>query len=385
MGSALREALEAGALGISSDYLADHVGYRGKPLACKLASERELSALSSILCRAERTISSIAVNSMHSGTRLISDEDVRLLGKLVDEGGGKATFVPVLAKAGEPDFHARTLEKLKPFEGRLIPQTSLQPFVFTQTLKKPFKFGYYETFRRAMNRTIDEQLALYQSTSWRREAREELDAHERQYPWDRTRVLAVTNAELSPYVGRTLAEIARAEGSHPLDVLAEIACKDDLATRFQVQKSNYDLDGIAWMLRRDDFLVGLSDGGAHVDQLCDSCYPSIMLGSWVRERKVLTLEEAVRKMTSVPARLYGIEDRGVLAEGMIADLVLFDADEIKHEPPRLVCDLPLGAERLVSKSVGITAVYVSGRPIWTHGEPTGEHPGRVLRPRRGNR
>jgi N-acyl-D-amino-acid deacylase len=374
-----REAVESGARGFSADYLADHIGYKGGPLACQLASEAELAALSRVLRAAGRGISSIAVNSMHSGTRLISDADVGLLRKIASDSDAYVTFLPVLAKAGEPSFHERTLEKLGDYVGRIVPQTSVQPFVFVQTLKKPFKFGYYQTFRRAMNRPLAEQLALYRSAEWRRDARDELDHHERMYPWDRTRVVSVANPELSSYVGRTLTEIASSGGIHPLEALADIACRDELETRFEVAKSNYDQDGIAWMLRRDEFLVGLSDGGAHVDQLCDSRYPSVLLRTWVRERGVLSLEQAVRKLTSVPAQLYGLTDRGVLANNKVADLVLFDPDQVDAEQPHLVADLPLGALRLISRARGVAAVFVAGKQILADGEFTGQYPGRVLR------
>jgi N-acyl-D-aspartate/D-glutamate deacylase len=230
-----------------------------------------------------------------------------------------------------------------------------------------------------MNRPLAEQLALYRSLEWRRDARDELDHHERQYPWDRTRVVSVANPELSSYVGRTLTEIASSDGIHPLEALADIACRDDLETRFEVAKSNYDLDGIAWMLRRDEFLVGLSDGGAHVDQLCDARYPSVLLRTWVRERGVLTLEQAIRKLTSVPAQLYGLTDRGVLANNKVADLVLFDPERVDAEPPHLVSDLPLGAPRLISRARGVAAVFVAGKQILADGEFTGAYPGRVLR------
>jgi N-acyl-D-aspartate/D-glutamate deacylase len=174
-------------------------------------------------------------------------------------------------------------------------------------------------------------------------------------------------------------DIAQEEGKHPLDALVDLALADGLELRYQVEKSNYDLEGIGWMLQREEFLVGLSDGGAHVDQLCDSRYPSVLLGSWVRERKVLGLEEAVKKLTSVPARVFGVPARGVLAEGMVADLVLFDPDRIGWGPPHFVNDLPLGAPRLVSRSTGIAASFIAGKQVTRDGELTGQLPGRVIR------
>jgi N-acyl-D-aspartate/D-glutamate deacylase len=375
----LREAFAAGAFGFSTDYLADHLGYKGRPLACQAASAAELFALCQVARDAECGTLSVAVNSMHSGTKLISDHDVELLRTLARDSARPVTFLPVLAVGGQPAFHQQTLAKIGTPGARIVPQMSVSPFVFTQTLRKPFKFGYYHSFRQAMNRPLAEQLALYGSPAWRKQARDELAHHERRYPWERTRVLTVANPALAGYVGPTLAELARAENVDPVEMLAEIACRDQLATRFQVEKSNWDLAGIDWMLQRDEFLVGLSDGGAHVDQLCDARYSSVLLQRFVRERAVLTLEQAIRKLTSIPAQLYGIPERGVLAEGLIADLVLFDPTTVAAETPRLVSDLPAGAERLVANAQGIVAVFVAGEQILSDGELTGVRAGAVLR------
>jgi N-acyl-D-aspartate/D-glutamate deacylase len=324
----------------------------------------------------------MSVDSMRAGTRLISDEDVSLLRFLADESGGIVTFIPVLSKAGEPAFHSRTLEKLGSHLGRIVPQSAVLPLVFVQMLTKPFKFGYYNSFRKVMNRPASEQLEMYRSPAWRKEAKDELDGHERRNPWERTRILTVENPDLKPYVGRVVTEIGKEEGKHPLDVLVGLACQDELKLRYEVERSNHDQDGIAWMLGREEFLVGLSDGGAHVDQICDSRYPSVMIGRWVRERKVLDLETAVKKMTSVPAQVFGVPDRGVLETGKVADLVLFDPERVGWEAPHFVQDLPLGADRLISHSQGMVATFVAGTQVSQDGRLTGERPGAVIRCRR---
>jgi N-acyl-D-aspartate/D-glutamate deacylase len=125
--------------------------------------------------------------------------------------------------------------------------------------------------------------------------------------------------------------------------------------------------------------VGLSDGGAHVDVICDVGYATAMLDLWVRQRGVLSLEKAVNKLTQVPAALFGIPDRGVLAVGKVADLVLFDPATVTAKPPRYVHDLPCNGRRLISESEGIKATFVAGVELFHEGKHTGAMPGRILR------
>ena len=139
-------------------------------------------------------------------------------------------------------------------------------------------------------------------------------------------------------------------------------------------------DRMAELLNNRDMLLGLGDGGAHLDMLCDSGYPTYVLGTWVREKKVLTLEEAVRRMTSDPADFFGIKDRGRIAPGMAADLAIFDPATVGSggRPERLY-DLPGGAKRMVMRSRGIEYTLVNGEVTWEKGNLNGASAGRVLR------
>jgi len=130
-------------------------------------------------------------------------------------------------------------------------------------------------------------------------------------------------------------------------------------------------------------MIGLSDAGAHASQLCDACAPTELLGTWVRERGVLSLEEAVRRLTTQPAEVFGITDRGRLAPGLAADVTVFDPATVGCSPLRRVRDFPAGADRLVSDAHGIRAVVVNGVVVREDGrdavDPAGPLPGRVLR------
>jgi N-acyl-D-aspartate/D-glutamate deacylase len=159
-----------------------------------------------------------------------------------------------------------------------------------------------------------------------------------------------------------------------------VTLEDDLQNEFTMQSFNSRPDRMAEILNDKSVLLGLGDGGAHLDMLCDSGYPTYVLGTWVREKKVLSLEEAVRRMTSDPADFFGIRDRGRLAPGQAADVVIFSEKEISSagRPERLY-DLPGGAKRMVMRSKGIEMTLVNGEVTWEKGALTGARAGRVLR------
>jgi N-acyl-D-aspartate/D-glutamate deacylase len=197
--------------------------------------------------------------------------------------------------------------------------------------------------------------------------------------WGQMRVLEVGRPELAEHVGRTLEEIAAGQGKRPVDAYFDLGIADDLATRFQSSTFNFDPAGVERLITDDRCLVGLSDGGAHVDFICDVGYATALLDLWVRRRKALSLEKAVHKLTQVPATVFGIPNRGVLAEGKVADLVLFDPDTVTAKPPRYAYDLPCNGRRLVAESEGIKATFVAGVQLYDDGKHTGAMPGRILR------
>jgi len=180
------------------------------------------------------------------------------------------------------------------------------------------------------------------------------------------------------FAGRTLADVAAARGGDVIDALFDLALADDLGTRFSMLLLNYDEDRVADLLRRPDGLIALSDAGAHVSVLCDAGYATHFLGHWVRERGLLPLEEAVRRLTSMPADVYGVADRGRLVPGAAADVTCFDAARVGSRQPERVTDFPGGAPRWIVRSEGIACVLVGGVPFLDGGECTGSLPGRVI-------
>ena len=162
-------------------------------------------------------------------------------------------------------------------------------------------------------------------------------------------------------------------------MFCDLVLADDLASQWGVVLMNHDEEAVARLLRHPAGLLALSDAGAHVDTLCDQGFSTYLLGHWVRELGALSLEEAVRLLTSIPADRYGLTGRGRLAPGYAADLVVFDPGRVGMRPTEMVHDLPGGERRLLQRADGVVAVLVNGVPVVEDGVPTGRRPGRVLR------
>ncbi len=198
--------------------------------------------------------------------------------------------------------------------------------------------------------------------------------------------LMEVNEPGSPWTGRSLGEIAAGRGCDVVDVLIDVVLVDDL-TVFAVLPSLTPTLGRSdegWRVRTSVWkdrrvMLGGSDAGAHVDLMCHANYPTVVLGEVVRDRGLLSVGEAVAMMTDRPARHYGLRERGRIAPGWHADLVVFDPDRVASLPVALVNDLPGGGERLSAGSCGVDHVFVAGREVVADGAVTGARPGRVLR------
>jgi N-acyl-D-aspartate/D-glutamate deacylase len=178
---------------------------------------------------------------------------------------------------------------------------------------------------------------------------------------------------------RTVAEVARERGAHPAETMIDLALARDLDLFFLQPIANEDQDHALEIMRHPRTVTTFSDSGAHVSQLMDSSLQTHLLSHWVRGSQAFTLEAAVRMITLVPATLWGFADRGLIREGMAADLVVFDPDTIAAEMPEVVDDLPAGARRLIQRTRGVAATVVNGEVLLRDGKHTGALPGRLVR------
>ena len=199
--------------------------------------------------------------------------------------------------------------------------------------------------------------------------------------WDRVIIAAPTLPKHANLMNRSVGDLARLRGIDPVDAVFDLVIEEDLGTAFLGQFLNVDDDGVAHLLKHPAGVLAFSDAGAHLVYLCDAGFGLHFLARWVRERGDFTLEEAVRRLTSHPAALYGIPDRGRIAPGAWADLVLFDAETVNMSPAERVADLPGGGIRTIRRPVGVHGVFVNGARVFDGKDyvPLAKGPGRALR------
>ena len=372
MRDAVAEAIAAGAIGFATSASPTHNGDRGRPVPSRRADLDELRTLMAPLRDAGRGVVAMLPGGVFTNQQVFD---------LQQEIGRPFTWTALLTIKGLP-YHEGVIAEHDEARARGVdvwPQVSCRPLVFQMNLAEPFTLNTRDSFRELMDRGRDERLAAYRDPQWRERARRDLDG-EGFIPFNYAS-LAVAESDRHPeLVGRGVLDVAVERGCSPLDVLVDLSLEDDLRTRFWSVLANDDPDAIEWLLPRDGVLLGLADSGAHVSQLCDACFSTDLLGNWVRDRGVMPIERAVHKLTAEPAAVFGLADRGVLARGRAADVVVFDPATVAPGPLRRVVDFPADGERLTAdQPVGVSDVLVNGVAVRRDGEPTGARPGTVLR------
>jgi N-acyl-D-aspartate/D-glutamate deacylase len=368
MRDGVREALAAGALGFSTSQAPTHIGGDGKPVPSRLAADDEIFALGEVLGEFGRGVLEITCKNL---------VDVEVSIELARRSGQPVTMLGAIRA---PDL-AR-MEEARSRGARLIPQTTCRPSMMDFRLGEMGLFDSLPSWQQAAGRTAPELHALFRDPAFRAAFRKDVGPDFQGFrlfrgDWDGIKVLLAERPELRGSIGRSIAEIATRRGADPLDTLFEVALEDDLRMQFSYTVAGDE--GRGGTLVDENYLIGLSDAGAHLTLLADHAYTTYFLGRWVRERELMPLEAAIRKLTRVPAELFGIRERGELRSGYKADLVLFDAQRVIDRETRLVHDLPGGGPRLVTRADGIESVIVNGRPTVERGELTGERAGQVLR------
>ncbi|MFN8036700.1 MAG: amidohydrolase family protein [Acidimicrobiia bacterium] len=372
----VREAVELGAAGFATSSSPTHSGDGGRPVPSRVADRAELAALVAPL----RDLGKGVIAAL-PGEKVVHDD----LYAIQREVGRPLTWTALLTLKGlsfASDMAARNAEE-RATGADVWPQISVRELTFSQNMMEPFAFNMIPAFGELMGAPREEKLARFRDPAWRARATAEMDSAKIFRPrWEETYLAeSSTHPEL---LDRSVADLAAQQGSTPLDVVLDLSCEENLETRFRSTLANNDPDGIADLLQQDGLVLGLSDAGAHVSQLCDACAPTDLLGNWVREREVISLERAVRKLSGEAADLYSMEDRGYLKPGFAADIAVFDPATVAPGGLRRVRDFPAGGERLVADSpAGMTHVLVNGTPIRVDGEPVAEalaqRPGKLLR------
>jgi N-acyl-D-aspartate/D-glutamate deacylase len=373
----LSEAVSAGALGFSTTTLPQHIGFRGTPLACRLASSDELKAYANVLRQHRKGSIEVALTK-RAGR--VSDREYELLDLLLTESERPVTWLAMATSARNPERAQETLAKLEPLISRGgVPQVLCKPFVAQIELRNPFTFADMDSWNHVFNQSADEQKRIYADPAFREAFRKDLKTpHLFSGRWHRVEILEVTKPTLKQYERMSVAQAAEQRREDPLDTFLDLAIEDDLNIQYTVEQ--YHEDGIQQLIGDPRTMIGLSDGGAHVDMLCDAGYATYLLGNWVRRRAALTLEHAVKRITSEPADFFGIRERGRLKTGLKADFAIFDFNTVNSaRRAKMQNDLPGGGRRLVMPAEGIEYTIVNGQVLYEHGRHTGAMPGEVIR------
>lgn len=371
------EAMDAGAAGFATSFAITHRGADGQPIPSRWADRNEIEALFAAVGRSGRGV--IGVNG---GDGLSFADCYEIQPKV----GAPITYTALLTTS--QGTHLQALEVHKNGHARGIdvwPQVSCRPLAFSMTMVEPFTLNTSPVFAELMPKSLDERRAAFADPVWRQRVRDGWANKQGLLPrWDSYEIME--SAASPELVGRRLTDIATESNADPFDLLLDLALLEpDLKLRVKAMLANDDADGVAILLQAEGCTLGLSDAGAHVGQLCDAVLPTDLLGTWVRERHVLTLEQAVHKLTQVQAQLFGFIDRGVIREGAFADIVVFDPATVAPGPIRRVTDFPADGERLTAdQPSGVHHLFVNGVEVQRDGrlvtEALTEPPGVLVAP-----
>jgi len=388
----LRDAIRAGAIGFTTSRSPAHETPDGRPVASRAAGWDEVRRLVGVMGELNAGLFELAGEGVDRapGDPGLREYHVRLR-DLAVETGRPVTF-GLFTRRGVPDVWRRYLDLLEEtarLGGRMFAQVHSRSLSALLSFKTQLPFDRLPVWAELRALPLAEQRRRLRDpdlrrrlveTSGARDGRRPVGTEARppDYDW-----LLVFDTVEGPH--RTVAEVARERGQHPAETMIDLALARDLDLFFLQPVANEDQDLALELMRHPRTVTTFSDSGAHVSQLMDASLQTHLLAHWVRARQAFTLPEAVRMLTLVPATLWGFADRGLVREGLVADLVVFDPDTIAAEMPEAVDDLPAGARRLVQRTRGVAATVVNGEVLLRDGKHTGALPGQLLRGPLGRR
>jgi N-acyl-D-aspartate/D-glutamate deacylase len=347
------EAIEAGAAGFSTSFAYTHRGMNGLPVPSRFAERDEVEALF------------MAAGSTGKGVVLATAGDQCTYADMYELQPriGRPFTYPMFALTdgrNQPQLDMQNEAMAKGLQ--VWPQVTPRPLTMQFTMDSPFSLNVSPVVAELMDQDRDARIAAYADPAWRVRAAADLAEQPMRPRWE---TCEVSESDRHPELeGRRVDVIAREWGCDPFDVICQLAVEEDLGTRFRIYIANDEPTSVGGLLAHEQMVLGLSDAGAHIGQLCDAPLPTDLLGTWVRDREVLSVEHAVRKLTGEPADIFGFDRRGYLREGYWADVCVFDPATVAPGPMKRVRDFPAGGERLTCEEpTGLRHVLVNGVPI----------------------
>lgn len=380
MATIVRDAMAAGAIGFATSFAVTHLGADGQPIPSRWADRGEIEALCRAAAAEGRGV--IGINGVNDQVHFDQLYDLQL------ELGVPITWTALLTTASGSHHRALELHRAGMAKGAAVwPQVSPRPLTFSMNMVEPFTLNTSPVFAELMAGDEAARASAYADPAWRARVTDAWAAGPSgglPPRWETYEIME--SAANSENVGRRLVDIAAERNAEPFGTLLDLALAEpDLRSiRVRAVLANDDEEAIAVLLNEPGCTLGLSDAGAHVTQLCDAPQATDLLGRWVREKGALSLEIAINKLTKVQADLFGLTDRGVIAEGMAADVVVFDPATVSPGPLRRVNDFPAGAERLTAdQPEGMRHLLVNGMRVIDDGElcaaAVEQRPGQMLR------
>ncbi len=383
----LAKSIEAGAIGFSFTNSTSHSDGDGEPVASRWATHDELIALCEETGKHEgTTLEGIVPGCLDQFT----DDEIELLAKMSAAANRPMNWNVLTVDSREPDRVPRQLQasqRAKELGGRVV--------ALTMPVQAPMNMSFLNfcglwllpNWQSVLGVPVPERIARLQDGDTRLKLMEWAQSREagvfrRLADWGDYVIGDTYGAVNTGLSGRSVKDIAAERGTSNFGTLLDIVIADELRTVLWPTPQDNDVE--SWNMRRelwldDRAMIGGSDAGAHLDRMCGSTYTTQFIADCLRGRKLVPVETAIKLMTSEPASLFGLKDRGVLKEGAIADVVVFDPETVGSEPVRLVNDLPGDSVRLTAGSVGVEHVLVNGTVIMASGKPTGNTPGTVLK------
>jgi N-acyl-D-aspartate/D-glutamate deacylase len=379
MATLVREAMDAGAAGFATSLAITHLGADGRPIPSRWAGLPEIEALCRAVADSGRGV--VGINGASQDLRFEQIYDLQ------QQVGVPFTYTALLTSPTGSHLKALAIHEQRFAAGAQVwPQVSCRPLSFSMTMLEPFTLNTSPVFAELMPLTVEQRRAAYADPAWRTRVRDAWTAGQGIPP--RWETYEIMESDAHPeLVGARLHELASTRQVDPFDLLLDLTADEADLRRIRVKAvlANGDPAGIEMLLQAEGCTLGLSDAGAHVGQLCDAPLATDLLGTWVRDKGVLSLEHAVHKLTQVQAELFGFNDRGVLRAGMAADVVVFDPATVAPGPLRRVRDFPADAERLTAdQPTGMRHLLVNGVRVIDEGllrdDAVASRPGVLVRP-----
>jgi len=364
MAALVKEAMAAGAVGFATSTSPAHNGEGGFPMPSRLASDEEMMQLTLAMASQGRGVYMVTKGGQMS---------MSFLQSLAQTSGRPVMVAALLHNSTNPQAVFNDMAAIAQANAQGIPmigQVSCCPLTMDFTFASAYPLEGLVSWRPAMGLSHDALKACLSDTSFRQAVKDELaqSATFRLFnnEWDKVHVVQTALAQHQAYEQQSVASLAKKAGKDALDFALDLALTEDLETVFTAQLLNSDTQAVGQLLNDPHSLVSLSDAGAHLTFFNDAGFGLHLLGHWARDLGLMTMTQAVHKLTAQPAKVLGLKDRGHLKVGFAADLMLFDPKTVGRGPKHRVFDLPGGAARLNTLATGVHGVWVNGQLIADH-------------------